>query len=171
MISVQAKAHYYFTSNNNMRFYFEEVLYSDKLHKACCTPCWATKCLQSDKLNAANWYSSVFCIHVVQTCWLTCGQWPSDLALLSISRMVFFLESGSFLDTSTGWRQRTNPGARDNTQAHGHVPCTSGLSFYILHMPYVPHTYSIVHLESLWFSRVSHNLYYYFSFYHAISQW
>lgn len=39
----------------------------------------------------------------------TCGQWPADFALLSISWIVFFLESGSFLDTSTGWRQRMSP--------------------------------------------------------------
>lgn len=42
-------------------------------------------------------------------CWLTCGQRPSDLALFSISWIVFFLESGSCLETNTGWRQRTNP--------------------------------------------------------------
>lgn len=45
---------------------------------------------------------------------LTWGQWPADFALLSISWIVFFLESGSFLDTSTGWRQRTSP-ARTST--------------------------------------------------------
>lgn len=46
--------------------------------------------------------------------WQTCGQSPPDLALLSISWIVFFLESGSFLETSTGWRQRTSP-AEGNT--------------------------------------------------------
>lgn len=52
---------------------------------------------------------------------LTWGQWPADLALLSISWIVFFLESGSFLDTSTGWRQRTSPVWSGHTTRNKHI--------------------------------------------------
>lgn len=70
--------------------------------------------------GTTNNSQSIQWIHVVLvlTCVAlqTCGQRPPDLALLSISWMVFFLESGSFLSTNTGWRQRTNPAA--TTAAH-----------------------------------------------------
>lgn len=51
----------------------------------------------------------------------TWGQWPADFALLSISWIVFFLESGSFLDTSTGWRQRTSPAWSNTPHRHKRI--------------------------------------------------
>lgn len=50
--------------------------------------------------------------------WQTCGQRPSDLALVSISWIVFFLEFGSFLDTNTGCIQRRNPAGEASDQQH-----------------------------------------------------
>ena len=82
------------------------------------------------------------CMHVcvcVPACvWQTWGQTPSDLALFSISRMVFFLESVRSLDTRTGWRQRTHPTSgsthtQTHTQTHTHA-----------------YTHTHIHTESDW---------------------
>lgn len=66
-------------------------------------------------------------VHGINVWWkikrlqLTWGQWPADFALLSISWIVFFLESGSFLDTSTGWRQRTRPALKRHIDTVKHT--------------------------------------------------